>query len=30
LVSVIQRHNGNLPFLLVALREKKVSNGIVR
>ena len=23
LVSVIQRHNGNLPFLLVALREKK-------
>jgi len=29
LVSVIQRHNGQLPSLLVALREKKVSNGIV-
>jgi hypothetical protein len=30
LVSVIQRHNGQLPCLLVALREKNVSNGIVR
>jgi ABC-type transporter MlaC component len=30
LVSVIQRHNGQLPSLLVALREKNVSNGIVR
>jgi phospholipid transport system substrate-binding protein len=30
LVSVIQRHYGQLPSLLVALREKNVSNGIVR
>lgn len=30
LVSVIQRHNGQLPFLLVALREKNASNGIIR
>ena len=29
-IALLQRHNGNLPFLLVALREKKVSNGIVR
>jgi ABC-type transporter MlaC component len=30
LVSVIQRHNGQLPSLLIAMREKNVSNGIVR
>jgi phospholipid transport system substrate-binding protein len=30
LISVMQRHNGNLPFLLVALREKNASNGILR
>ena len=30
LVSVIQRHNGQLPSLLVALREKNASNGILR
>ena len=30
LVSVIQRNNGHLPALLVALREKNASNGIVR
>jgi phospholipid transport system substrate-binding protein len=28
--SVIQRHNGQLPSLLIAMREKNVSNGIVR
>jgi ABC-type transporter MlaC component len=30
LVSVIQRHNGQLPSLLVALREKNASNRILR
>jgi ABC-type transporter MlaC component len=30
LVSVIQRNNGHLPALLVAMREKNASNGIVR
>jgi phospholipid transport system substrate-binding protein len=30
LVSVIQRNNGQMPALLVALREKNASNGIVR
>src|SRR6266404_7455725 len=30
LVSVIQRNNGQLPALLVALREKNATNGIVR
>ena len=30
LVSVIQRHNGQMPSLLVALREKTVSNGMRR
>ena len=30
LVSVIQRHNGQMPSLLVALREKNVSNGMRR
>jgi phospholipid transport system substrate-binding protein len=30
LVSVIQRNNGHMPALLVALREKNASNGIVR
>jgi phospholipid transport system substrate-binding protein len=30
LVSVIQRNNGHLPALLVALREKNASNGVVR
>jgi phospholipid transport system substrate-binding protein len=30
LVSVIQRHNGHVPSLLVAMREKNVSNGIPR
>jgi phospholipid transport system substrate-binding protein len=30
LVSVTQRHNGQLPSLLVALREKNASNRIVR
>jgi phospholipid transport system substrate-binding protein len=30
LVSVIQRNNGHLSALLVALREKNASNGIVR
>jgi len=30
LVSVIQRNNGHLPALLIALREKNASNGIVR
>jgi phospholipid transport system substrate-binding protein len=30
LVSVIQRHNGHVQSLLVAMREKNVSNGIVR
>jgi hypothetical protein len=29
-VSVIQRHNGQLPSLLVALREKNASNRILR
>jgi ABC-type transporter MlaC component len=28
LVSVIQRNNGQMPSLLVALREKNVSNGM--
>ncbi len=30
LVSVIQRHNGHVQSLLIAMREKNVSNGIVR
>ena len=30
LVSVIQRNNGNMSALLVALREKNASNGIIR
>lgn len=30
LVSVIQRNNGLLPALLVAMREKNASNGILR
>jgi phospholipid transport system substrate-binding protein len=30
LVSVIQRNNGHLSALLVALREKNASNGIIR
>jgi phospholipid transport system substrate-binding protein len=30
LVSVIQRNSGRLPALLVALREKNASNGVVR
>ena len=30
LVSVIQRNNGHVPALLVALREKNAGNGIVR
>jgi phospholipid transport system substrate-binding protein len=30
LVSVIQRNNGHLPALLVAMREKNASNGILR
>jgi phospholipid transport system substrate-binding protein len=30
LVSVIQRNNGRMPALLVALREKNASNGILR
>jgi ABC-type transporter MlaC component len=30
LVSVIQRHDGHLPSLLVALREKNASNGMSR
>jgi phospholipid transport system substrate-binding protein len=30
LVSVIQRNNGRMPALLVALREKNASNGVVR
>jgi phospholipid transport system substrate-binding protein len=30
LVTVIQRSNGHMPSLLVALREKNVSNGILR
>jgi phospholipid transport system substrate-binding protein len=30
LVSIIQRHNGQLPSLLVALREKNTSNRILR
>ena len=30
LVSVIQRNNGHMPALLVALREKNASNGILR
>lgn len=30
LVSVIQRHNGQVPYLLVAMREKNASNGIPR
>jgi len=30
LVSVIQRNNGHLPSLLIAMREKNVSNGIIR
>ena len=30
LVSVIQRHNGHVPSLLVAMREKNASNGMLR
>jgi len=30
LVSVIQRNNGHVPALLVAMREKNASNGILR
>jgi phospholipid transport system substrate-binding protein len=30
LVSVIQRHSGQVPALLVAMREKNASNGILR
>ena len=30
LVSVIQRNNEHMPSLLIAMREKNVSNGIVR
>jgi phospholipid transport system substrate-binding protein len=30
MVSVIQRNNGHVPALLVALREKNAGNGIVR
>jgi len=30
LVSVIQRNNGHVPALLVALREKNAGNGVVR
>jgi phospholipid transport system substrate-binding protein len=30
LVSVIQRNNGHMPSLLIAMREKNLSNGIVR
>jgi phospholipid transport system substrate-binding protein len=30
LVSVIQRNNGHLPALLVAMRDKNASNGILR
>ena len=30
LVSVIQRNNGHMPSLLVAMREKNVSNGMRR
>ena len=30
LVSVIQRNSGHMPALLVALREKNASNGILR
>ena len=30
LISFVQRHNGDVPSLLVALREKNVSNGVVR
>ena len=30
LVSVIQRNNGHVPALLVAMREKNAGNGIVR
>jgi phospholipid transport system substrate-binding protein len=30
LVSVIQRNNGSVPLLLVALRDKNASNGILR
>ena len=30
LVSVIQRHDGHVPSLLVAMREKNASNGILR
>jgi ABC-type transporter MlaC component len=30
LVSVIQRNNGHVQSLLIAMREKNVSNGIVR
>jgi phospholipid transport system substrate-binding protein len=30
LVSVIQRNNGSVPFLLTALRNKNASNGILR
>jgi ABC-type transporter MlaC component len=30
LVSVIQRNSGHVPALLVAMREKNASNGILR
>jgi ABC-type transporter MlaC component len=30
LVSVIQRNNGHVQSLLIAMREKNMSNGIVR
>ena len=30
LISVIQRNGGQLPALLVALREKNASNGIIQ
>ena len=30
LVSVIQRNNGSVPLLLVALRDKNASNGMIR
>jgi ABC-type transporter MlaC component len=29
-VSVIQRNNGHVPALLVAMREKSAGNGVVR
>ena len=30
LISFIQRHNGDVPSFLVALREKNASNGMLR